>query len=299
MTAKVVSFINMKGGVGKTTLLFEMAHLIAKKFRHKDGSKFKILLIDTDPQANLTQNEQDRYIKINKIEDNVNETDHKETGIFGTKSIQRLFDSDMASVEQTEKDEVIFKIDECIDLIPGELETIFLERSQSGKGALLRNFILDNDLKSQYDLILIDCPPTYSLYTELSMLISDYYLIPTIPDAYSILGIDLLNEVVEDLKRVHRHSIFEETSPQLLGIIINKVKEGDKKSSAWVETVRQSYGVGEVFSTQVPIRSKLSKATLDVALVDTHAQAVISILLCVCQEFLERLSIFYEEKINE
>lgn len=295
MTAKVVSFINMKGGVGKTTLLFEMAHLIAKKFRHKDGSKFKILLIDTDPQANLTQNEQDRYIKINNIEDNVNETDQKETGIFGTKSIQRLFDSDMASVEQTEKNEVIFKIDECIDLIPGELETIFLERSQSGKGALLRNFILDNDLKSQYDLILIDCPPTYSLYTELSMLISDYYLIPTIPDAYSILGIDLLNEVVEDLKRVHRHSIFEKTSPQLLGIIINKVKDGDKKSSDWVETVRQSYGVSKVFSTQVPIRSKLSKATLDVALVDTHAQAVINILLRVCQEFLERLSIFYEE----
>ena len=288
MTAKVISFINMKGGVGKTTLLFELTHFINQKFLKSDGTPFKILLIDTDPQSNLTQREQERFSVYNQLpSDDI---------IFGNKSIQRLFDSDMPSSQSRGKNEVVFELKDDLHLIPGELKTVFLERTQAGKGVILRNFIIDNDLKSQYDLIFIDCPPTYSLYTELSMLISDFYFIPTLPDAYSILGISLLEDVVDDLKTIHRNDVFQNsTGPELLGIVLNNVRQDNRKAVGWAKTVREAYS-DSVFKNQIPYKSKIAGSTLERSAADTKDTKVIEIISNVASEFLERLKISYKQK---
>lgn len=288
MTAKVISFINMKGGVGKTTLLFELTHFINQKFLKSDGTPFKILLIDTDPQSNLTQREQERFSVYNQLpSDDI---------IFGNKSIQRLFDSDMPSSQSRGKNEVVFELKDDLHLIPGELKTVFLERTQAGKGVILRNFIIDNDLKSQYDLIFIDCPPTYSLYTELSMLISDFYFIPTLPDAYSILGISLLEDVVDDLKTIHRNDVFQNsTGPELLGIVLNNVRQDNRKAVGWAKTVREAYS-DSVFENQIPYKSKIAGSTLERSAADTKDTKVIEIISNVASEFLDRLKISYQQK---
>lgn len=68
----------------------------------------------------------------------------------------------------------------------------------------------------------MDCPPTYSFYTTAALLASEYYLSPIHPDSYSILGIDLLFQVVERLKKVHRDR-FKITPLEHLGVIFTNI----------------------------------------------------------------------------
>ncbi len=66
----------------------------------------------------------------------------------------------------------------------------------------LNNFVESNDLKNKYDYIFIDCPPTYSFYTIAAFFASDVYIVPVVPDAYSLLGVNLLEDVVKHAKKL-------------------------------------------------------------------------------------------------
>ena len=68
----------------------------------------------------------------------------------------------------------------------------------------IKNFIDDNKLYEKYDFIIIDCPPTLTIYTDSALMASDYYLIPNRIDRYSIVGIDSLQKAVENLIREER-----------------------------------------------------------------------------------------------
>ncbi|MBD5832684.1 ParA family protein [Weissella confusa] len=307
--AKVISFINMKGGVGKTTLLFQFAHYVDRKLKKNDNTKFKILLIDTDPQSNLTQNEKERFILENglatkkdddkkdddKKDDDKKDDDKKDDeSVFGKKSIQRLFDPDQLAPEIA-TDNAIFNLNENIDILPGELKAIFLERTQVGKGTALRDFILDNNLLLAYDLILIDCPPTYSLYTELSLLVSDFYIVPVTQDSYASLGIDLLEEVVQAIVHTHRNDMFKEKRLERLGIIINDAGTSTKEES-WSTTLRSVYG-NEVYPDTVAHRSKFgSSSLLGKAAIDTSDKELLEQIRKFSITTLQRLDIDYIEE---
>lgn len=285
--AKVLSFINMKGGVGKTTLLFEFAHYIDNKLKKKDGSKFKILLIDTDPQSNLTQNERER---LGGHQEGDAFVEQEGDPIFGNKSIQRLFDSDELA-PKVHIDNAIFSLNEQIDLLPGELQAIFLERTQVGNGGVLRDFVLDNNLLDVYDLILIDCPPTYSLYTELSLLVSDFYIVPVTPDSYATLGIELLEEVVKRIMNSHRNDIFKDKKLKRLGIVINRYVN-DKDAEGWKKAIKKLYP-NEIYPDEIASRKKLGAYDLGKAAVDTQAHQVILQIKKFSETTLQRMSIDY------
>lgn len=224
---KVVSVINMKGGVGKTTLTKEIGiHLADKK-------KKKVLLIDVDPQLNLTQSlfrvfgfAQSKEI-ASEIEmendDHGNELgDHSKNLTISNASIERIFSATSSSPATIES--AVEKLRDNLYLVPGELGIEFsLRNLNSGK---LENGIFDfikkNKLREIYDFILIDCPPTYSSYTVAALKPSDFYLVPVKPEAYSILGLDMLLNVVD--------SVIEENSPYFdnkplnnLGIIFTEI----------------------------------------------------------------------------
>lgn len=292
--AKVISFINMKGGVGKTTLLFQFAHYVDRKLKKNDNTKFKILLIDTDPQSNLTQNEKERFILENGLATKKDDDKKDDESVFGKKSIQRLFDPDQLAPEIA-TDNAIFNLNENIDILPGELKAIFLERTQVGKGTALRDFILDNNLLLAYDLILIDCPPTYSLYTELSLLVSDFYIVPVTQDSYASLGIDLLEEVVQAIVHTHRNDMFKEKRLERLGIIINDAGTSTKEES-WSTTLRSVYG-NEVYPDTVAHRSKLgSSSLLGKAAIDTSDKELLEQIRKFSITTLQRLDIDYIEE---
>lgn len=213
---KVISFINMKGGVGKTTLCREIGYTLNKKF------KKSILFIDIDPQANLTQSLFEKYNLLpSDLYNDLSEEEKEKINVCNV-SIGKLFDD---SKNFPEIHDIIVDLDTTdnkLSLIPGDLETVFLERSNSGTKAesSLDKFIVRKEICKKYDFILIDCPPTYSFYTTTAFNASDYYLVPVGIDPYSVLGIDLLEQVVEQIKE-NDFRRFDYKTLQNMGIIFN------------------------------------------------------------------------------
>lgn len=277
---KVISFINMKGGVGKTTLCIELADQISNR-QKSDGSNYKILLIDIDPQANLTQA--------------INEHFYPEEDI-PMKSIELLFNRRPTGFKP---EDIIESLpNDNLDLIPGELKTIFLERaSGNSTSQKLMDFILDYKLKESYDFIIVDCPPTYSIYTEMAFFVSDYYFIPVIPDKYSLLGVDLLERVVDDIITNNRNSVFKEKSPRNLGVIFTRVNMNEKpKQINYINALKSSplaqqkniYFFSEFFRES----NKLSTFELGKLVSDTEDLRLQSMMDNICDDFLARIDSF-------
>jgi chromosome partitioning protein len=208
----VITFLNMKGGVGKTTLCKEIGYYLASR-----GDR--VLMIDVDPQANLTQSIFKKYKYKHTYE---HENEENRNFKVCTSSINMVFNH--SYVEKADKENVILNLSENLSIIPGDLNTVFLERTLGGsdKEQALKNFIEDFNLNNDYQYILLDCPPTYSFYTTAALLASDFYVSPIYPDSYSILGIDLLFKAIEKLKSVHRER-FKYRPISQIGVIFSNI----------------------------------------------------------------------------
>lgn len=185
---KVITFINMKGGVGKTTLCLGMGEYLAN---YKDK---KILFIDLDPQFNTTQSIMDL---TDNEDEYMNDFRHRIT-------IRKVFEDTKTISERPRTpsvSEVILKFEneKNIDLICGTIDIIKDDTSNKSLYKRLNKFINEHKLKEKYDFIFIDCPPTISFYTDAALFASDYYIVPAKIDRYSILGIKLLKTVIENL----------------------------------------------------------------------------------------------------
>lgn len=197
---KVISIINMKGGVGKTTLSIGIADYLAEIGK-------KILLIDADPQFNATQAMIDCY--KNEDKDYESEENFYSTEVLPQeKTIYRLFkpQTDMMHSYNTQAaDDLIVNLKENLDILCGDLNLVLVNKvSDHTFVRRIRNFIEDNHLRDKYDYVIIDCPPTLTIYTDSALMASDYYLIPNRIDRYSIVGIDSLQKAVNNLIREER-----------------------------------------------------------------------------------------------
>lgn len=133
----IVAFLNMKGGVCKTTLCKEMAVYLAEK------NNRKVLVIDIDPQANCTQSLFERF-NVEDIENadlRIDKLEHP--------SIQNIFSLPKGRLLGSDNNTIICKLSDNLHLIPGELDTIFMER-ETANGAneqKLLTFIKKMELK--------------------------------------------------------------------------------------------------------------------------------------------------------
>ncbi|VTR60739.1 Sporulation initiation inhibitor protein soj [Actinobacillus pleuropneumoniae] len=227
---KVVSFINMKGGVGKTTLCVGIGEYLANYLDKK------ILFIDLDPQFNTTQSLMNHFDLEDEYMENFRDN----------KSVRKLFKSSTTISElpkMVSPDEVIvsFEKAENIDLICGNIDLIFDDnQSDSARTRRVKKFILDNKLKEVYDFIFIDCPPTISFYTDAALNASDYYLVPNRIDRYSILGIKLLKQVIDRL------AFDEDLQIKPLGIVYTMVNNATNKSQRIKDAFEDSSIVREI-----------------------------------------------------
>lgn len=167
MGSKVIAISNHKGGVGKTTSTVN----IGAGLSHGDKGKH-VLLIDLDPQANLTQS---LAIK-------------PEATIYDSLK----GDSPLAPVEITSK---LHLIPSTLDLCGVEVELA----SEVGREFILRDLI--EPLKKNYDYILIDCPPSLGLLTINALTAADEVYIPLQTQYLALQGIAKLNEIVEKIKK--------------------------------------------------------------------------------------------------
>ncbi|MCX3067722.1 ParA family protein [Cetobacterium somerae] len=161
--SKIISIINFKGGVGKTTT----THCIGAGLTLENK---KVLLIDTDPQASLTF------------------TALSETPKLTIKDIL---------VDQKNINNVILETDN-FDLIPSNLILNLAERqltSKFGTEKLLKKAL--NKLEKTYDYIIIDCPPSMNLFTINALYASDYILIPCETELLALDGLNLLIQTLE------------------------------------------------------------------------------------------------------
>lgn len=189
---KVISIINMKGGVGKTTLSTGLADYFSDK-------GLKILLIDADPQFNATQAIIDCYKGDNSVEN-----DYYIKDILGqNKTIYELFKPqvDLTKPKEMPKaSHLIVNAKESLDILCGDLNLVLANNSAEHTFVRkLKVFIDKNNLKDKYDFIIIDCPPTLTIYTDSALMASDFYLIPNRIDRYSIVGIQSLQRAVSNL----------------------------------------------------------------------------------------------------
>lgn len=201
--ATIISFINMKGGVGKTTLSVGVADYLSA---YKE-IPIRVLIIDVDPQFNSTQALLDSYY----------EGDYFADLLPNEKTINKLFKPQVQFSQQYEsptKDDLIVELTENLHIICGDLNLVLANKSSDYTHVKrLKRFIRDNKLKEIYDLIIIDCPPTLTIYTDSALIASDFYLIPNRIDRYSIIGISSLQKAINNLKRE------EEINLECLGLV--------------------------------------------------------------------------------
>lgn len=199
--AIVAAFMNMKGGVGKSTMTANFGWHAA--YRHDA----RVLMIDLDPQFNLSQ-----YI-------------------LGTKGYGVLVEEKAPTIEILFKDskeggkpksmsQVIRAVAEwddgsCIHIAPASLELAWTMRHVTERAHMLRDYV--DDIRDRYDLILIDTAPTESALSTAAYLASDYVFVPVKPEWLSTIGLPLLVRSLKEFETTYKN----QPVPDIGGIIFN------------------------------------------------------------------------------
>jgi len=264
MSAVVTSLINWKGGVGKTTLALHLAAGLAER-------DYRILLIDLDPQCNLS------FLAVGIAEYIRLAYDQK------TPTLKNAFDAHFEGREIDAKDVILKEQVSCdpgqiytrVDMIMSHQELTLLDLQlarehrpgknhrqeteyELGKVSVISNLI--QQVSNDYDFILIDCPPNINHVTQNAFLASDWYLAPAIPDFLSTVGISLIKRYMDDFNHqfqgMHQYIGRDDYRDTVfLGVVFNMVDEyngGPKAGHQQIITqVSSSQGNDKVFRSYV------------------------------------------------
>lgn len=230
--ATVISMINMKGGVGKSTLTFNLAWRCAWK------KNLRVLAIDLDPQANLSQ----YFLGATKYLDLLNR---------GTKTVVEIFEQFSSPTSSTgaptlvEPKEVIATLHEWDDgsllhLVPSRLELAWTLRNPTEKAQLLPQFI--SKIQEKYDLVMIDCAPTESILTIAAYRSSRFVFVPVKPEFLATIGLPLLARSLEEFRLMHQNQEIK-----MGGIIFNDMRRSNtppeqRRSRRDVTALAKKYG---------------------------------------------------------
>lgn len=239
MKGKIISTINIKGGVGKTTTIGAMAELLAEINK-------KVLIIDMDPQANSSQLFQ-RYETSGETINNV----------LLLKGVEITKENVCRSIQKTEN--------EKIDIIASNEELSFVCNSITFDTGRAQQIILRkavNTIKEEYDYILIDNTPFFNILTINSLCASDYVITPVGANGFSYAGLTRLlteinkikEEFNEDLKFLGAYI----TNVNAIKVVFKELYEGYKEElgTGFIpQYIRQDKNVDESNTAFVPLLS--------------------------------------------
>lgn len=274
--SKVVSMINWKGGVGKTTLTLHIAAGLASR-HHK-----KVLLIDLDPQCNLSFLAIGASSYIKHAYNNNGPT------------LKNVFDNYFDRTPTNANDIILEKqvraragrVYTQVGMVLSHQELTLLDmklarEKRSGKDhreetkfeiekiSVIKNII---DLVSdEYDYVLLDCPPNVNLVTQNAFYASDYYVVPAIPDFLSTVGISLIRKYMDQFNTDYK-SMWDYaglpgsySNNEFGGIIFNMVDEyrgGPKDGHQQIiDNVRSQQGPDLIFTNYVTDGDGISTAS--------------------------------------
>ncbi len=248
----VTSLINLKGGVGKTTLTLSLAHFLAVEHHRK------VLVIDLDPQTNAT-------VCL------IPEDDWKSRDETG-RTLYQLFLDQVKGTSRFNADEAIVRNVSNVgggvlglDLLPSSLQLIKIQDRltqvtdfdsyQRGPIFALRDSL--SEFLPYYDHVLIDCPPSLGIVTLNGLAISDSYLIPVVPDILSVLGIPPILDRVSHFSGAIRRNV------RALGIVISKMRSATILHNEMSRRLREDFidrRFPLVFDTVVPESTRIAEA---------------------------------------
>lgn len=218
---KVISLMNQKGGVGKTTSTINLGACLA-------DIGYKVLLIDTDPQGNLTQS----------------------TGI-------NINDQDLTFYDVLKEKDINKVVKTCskYDLLPCDIKLSRADLELSGIAG--SEFILKEaitTLEKKYDFILIDNPPALNRITLMNMTASDFILIPIQSQFLAMGGFDQLIETIATVKKRLNHDL------NLLGVFLTMYDARKNLDTTILSSLKKMFPNGGIFETKINVNVSLAEA---------------------------------------
>ena len=228
MFKRIISVINQKGGVGKTTTVINLAAGLSMKGK-------KILVIDLDPQGNATTGL------------GLSNTTDSETTIYSVLNGKKK----ISDVIQQTRFKNLNLITSNVDLSGLEVETA----GDSRRAFKLKDELTSilNDSKPLYDYIIIDCPPSLSLLTIMALVASDALVVPLQTEFFALEG---LTQLMKTIKRIKTNL---NPSLEIRGILLTMFDKRNKLSGQ-VEVEARNYFKEKVYATAVPRNVRLSEA---------------------------------------
>ena len=250
---KIVSFVNQKGGVGKTTTCVNISTYLAMEGK-------KVLVLDLDPQGNASSS----------------------LGIAKDTKLKTIYD---VMMDDCDVSEVIIKSEiENLDLIPSNVDLAGAEIElvqMNNREKILKRIL--SKIKKSYDFICIDCPPSLGLLTVNALTGSDSALIPNQCEYFAIEG---LSQLMYTIKLVKQH-----LNPDIdvEGVVLT-MKDARSNLGKTVVSDIQKYFADRVYETVIPRNIRLAEAPSygePIALYDPKSKGAIAYKE-LTKEFLKR-----------
>lgn len=242
--AKKISLINMKGGVGKSTIAFNLGYHLAG---YKTWLK-KVLIVDIDPQFNATQYSLGFKKTQQHFSDNKPTTYH----IFEKNTPEHIGVDLLNSITNVVK----YVGGSKVDIIPSQQELSYTIKNPGDKAKNLTEFI--KQIEHLYDVIIFDCSPTDSILTEAAYLASNYIIIPVLPQNLSAIGIPLLYKSIVEFKRK-----YPSNKLKIAGIVFNGTEEyspEEHKAKKEVKDVAKKYDI-HIFKQEISFSRSYPKSS--------------------------------------
>jgi len=310
---KIISMINWKGGVGKTTLTMHIGIGLQNIIQTA-----KVLIVDLDPQCNLS------FLSLG-VDSYVDKVYKKEVGTLKT-AFDNYFNDNPTNALDLIQSEVVNSspgyVYTGVDMILSHQELVLLDlqlarNKKAGKDhieetkfeieklSILKNLL--DSVKDNYDYILLDCPPNVNIVTQNAFYASDYYVIPTIPDFLSTTGISLIKNYMDQFNKnyigMHTYTNSPEYKPtEFGGIIFNRVDEySEEPKASQKETIANiiSQNKNKIFDNYLTSGDGISASSLvnlpvyahdDLPRSKANAEKQSDYLNKICQEFIQKIN---------